>query len=227
MYDYTSSNNKCLLGSFQSSQPVLYDFWQDYVDNYEDYDKAFCTRYKNWYFFDQTGSESAQEVYEKFVDAVEGFMLINDKKFTELFKTELLTIDADTVLADRVITETKESERTIDREYVAGQREDSSSETLGERTDTSTVQVMAFNSTSFVDSNKRTDVSGEQENSNSYTRGEQTDTEDVTDTLGHTITTVGSVGNPYENMKKFIEAWNGTSFYTDIFRQIASELLLV
>ena len=225
LYDYAVENNEDLLGTWQSSF-VDEDFWLPYSLNSTVYDRAFCTKYKNWYFFDQTGEETVEEVYERFVEAVTDFLTLNDKKYHELYRVELLTIDPKTILSDYTLTKEKEEERIIDRDYISGARQDSGSETLGSRTDTTTNQVMAFNSNTFVDSGKSTDVSGQQLNSSTMNKGSQTDNEDVTDTLGSTVTMVGSNNNPYENMQKFIEIWDGYSFYSMIFRNLAAEFLI-
>lgn len=227
LYDYAVENQTELLSDFQSQEPVLYDFWQGYIQGHDSYDRYFCTKYKNWYFFDQDGSETVEEVFTAFVQAVEDFLTVNDKRLTEIYKVELMTVQEASVIADYMVTEEKEGERTVEREYVSGTRSDSTSDTVGEKTDTTTDQIMAFNSSAFADKNKSTTEYGEQENSGSFTKGEQTDNEDVTENTGHTITTIGSKTNPYENMTKYLEAWNGYSFYGSVFREIASELLLI
>ena len=226
LYDYAVENQEELLGDWQSSS-TDYDFWLKYTTDSFIYDRAFCTRYKNWYFFDQTGEETVAEVFQRFTEAVTDFLTLNDKKYTELFKVEMLSVQTSSVLSDYTITEEVEAERTINRDYTSGQRQDSESETIGARTDTTTNQVMAYNSSTFVDSSKSTDVLGSQSNSSSYTKGSQIDSDDTTDNLGSSKTTTGTNNNPYENMLKYIGAWDGFSFYTMIFREIAAEFLLV
>lgn len=226
LYDYAVENQEELLGDWQSSS-TDYDFWLKYTTDSFIYDRAFCTRYKNWYFFDQTGEETVAEVFQRFTEAVTDFLTLNDKKYTELFKVEMLSVQASSVLSDYTITEELEAERTIGREYTSGERTDNSTDTIGARTDTTTNQVMAYNSSSFVDSSKSIDDMEQQVNTNDFTKGEQIDSEDSTDNLGSTKTTTGTNSNPYENMLKYIEAWDGFSFYTMIFREIAAEFLLV
>ena len=225
LYDYAVENSEELLGTWQSSF-VDEDFWLPYTLDNEVYDRVFCNKYKNWYYFDQTGDETVAEVFERFVTAITDFLTLNDKRYHELFKVELMSVDSQTILADYTLTKETDSERTIDRDYISGARQDSASETLGSRTDTVTNQVMAFNSSTFADSSKSTDVMGQQLNSSSANKGSQTDNEDVTDTLGSTVTMVGSNTNPYENMQKFIDTWDGYSFYSMIFRNMAAEFLI-
>ena len=226
LYDYAVEHNEELLGDWQSSFSDN-DFWLPYILDNETYDRFFCTRYKNWYFFDQTGSETVAEVFQSFVNAINDYLTVNDKRFAEIFKVEQLTITSDMIYQDYFTHRETESERTLDRDYVSGSRSDSSSDTIGGKTDTTTNQVMAYNSVSFVDSSKSSDVLGSQTNSSSATKGQQTDTEDVTDTYGSETNVTGANSNPFENMQKFIKVWNGYSFYSMVFREIAKELLLV
>lgn len=227
MYEYSSENELPLLSSFLSAQPVLNDFWQPYVTDYETYDKIFRTMFKSYFYFDQEGDETVEEIFNRFTEAVEGFLTLNDKKYTEMFRIELLSVDSDSVLSDYIITETKEGDREVERWYVSGARQDTSENTSGARTDTTTDQIMAFNSSQFADQAKSTYAKGEEEDSSEYNKGSQTDQEEVSESNDHTITTSGTKGNPYENMTKYLEAWDGYSFYTKVFKDIAANLLLV
>lgn len=224
MFDFASDTLVPLLGSYQL---VTYDFWSEYMSNFEEYDKLFCTMYKNFFYFDQDGTEPVDDVFERFCDSVNGLLMMNRKKYAELYKIELLTIDGSSILSDYKITEEKENERGVEREYVSGERQDTGEDVSGQRTDVETNQVMAFNSTEFVDSTKTTDQKGSETDTTEYNKGEQTDTENVSETGSHTITTTGTKGNPYENMTKYMEAWDSYSFYRKIFNDIAAEFLLL
>ena len=90
LYDYAVENSEELLGNWQSS--ATDDFWLPYVLENDLYDRFFCSRYKNWYYFDQTGDETVAEVFQNFVNAVTDFLMVNDKRFSEMFKVEQLTI---------------------------------------------------------------------------------------------------------------------------------------
>ena len=226
MYDYASENSIALLSEYLSST-VIASFWDEYVNNFELYDQIFCTRYKNLFFFDQDGTEDVDNVTSRFIDAVDGLLRINNKRYNELYKIEGLSIQSNSILSDYNMTEEKSAERGVEREYVSGARQDTSENTSGEREDVTTDQIMAYNSNSFVDQAKSTFEKGAEEDSSEYNKGEQTDNEDVSETSGRTITTSGTKGNPYENMDKFITAWDAYSFYGKIFEDIAKAFLLV
>ena len=220
MYKYARTNDIPLLSSFTSFADTTNDFWHDYNIDYERYDSAFALMYKNYRFFDQDVEDenAIADVTTRFIDAVYNFLMINDKKFSQLYKVEKYNTTAN-LGTDYDITETKTANRTS--EYVSGQRSDSV--TSGQRTDIQTEQTMAFNSSTFVDSGKVTDEKGAE--TDTSIKGSQTDTEDRDET--HTIRTVGSKTDPSINIDKFIETWDSFSFYKYIFEQICKELLLV
>ena len=228
MGKYARTHNKSLLGDYTDSQ-IIEEFMENYWRNTDVYDPLFIRKYKNYFYFDQTGEEDVEDVYEAFSDGVMAFLLLNEKKYAQLFKIEGLTteIGSETILSDYKITESKEGDREVERWYVSGARQDTSENTSGEREDVTTDQIMAYNSNSFVDQGKSTFEKGTEEDSSEYNKGSQTDQEEVSETNGHNITTSGTKGNPYENMEKFITAWDAYSFYGKIFEDIAKAFLLL
>lgn len=220
MYEYAKANNTPLLSAFSSYADATNDFWHEYNLEYVRYDSAFALLYKNFRFFDQNVEDEndIEDVTTRFTKAVYNFLLMNDKKFSQLYKIEKYNSSAP-LGTDYDITETKTANRTS--EYVSGQRSDSM--TSGARTDVQIEQTMAFNSSTFVDSGKVTDEKGVE--TDTSIKGEQTDTEDRDET--HTIRTVGSKTDPSINIEKYIETWDSFSFYKYVFEQICKELLLI
>lgn len=232
MYQYCKENNIPLLSSFNSS--ALTDYMDFYADHQAVMDLRFAKMFKDYRYYDQDidGENDIAEVTDAFIDEVIGFFLVNDTKLALKFRIEDDLINSTTAtynfMNDINITETKEGERTLDREYVSGAREDSSGSTQGARSDTTTNQVKAFNSSTFVDSSKTTYSKGAEEDSSSYNKGEQTDTEGVTGNESHTIVTKGSRGNASANIEKYNKTWSTyESFWNYVFKEIARELLLV
>lgn len=232
MYEYCKENHLPLLSSFQSQS--LNDYMDYYADHQAIMDYRFAKMFKDYRYYDQDidGTNPIDEVTDNFIDEVIGFFLVNDVKLSLKFRVEDTLIDATNntynFMNDVNITETKEGERSAEREYVSGTREDGNEMTSGERTDTSTEQVMAYNSSTFADTAKTTNVKGAQEDSNTFTKGEQTDNETVGTTESHTITTKGSRGNMTANIEKYNKTWaNYESFWNYVFKEIAKELLIV
>lgn len=231
MGKYALTSNQFLLGSYQPSQAVAWDFLQFYAYEHVVLDRLFVQKYKNFYYYDQTGNEDAEEVYDRFTDATSSFFMANEMKYGQLYWLELYGNNSlntmDNIFRDFTISEQKQGERVLDREYGSGQRQDSTDNTYDPYTDTTTEQVMAYNSSTFSDSARTSLSKGLESTSSVFTKGAQTDTEDASETEEHTIQTSGSKGNMYDNMQKFITAWDAYSFYGKMFEDIAKEFLLI
>lgn len=227
LYLYAKEHNVPLLSDFSSSLEVGKDFWCYYRMNYEMFDKMFALMYKNFRFFDQDieGDNPVEDVFTDFRNAVEFYLKVNEKKYIRLY--QIYTLDNVSVINDYDITETREGNRNIEREYVSGQRTDSQNDTTGQRVDTSVEQIMAYNSSNFQDQSKATDTIGSQTNLSSSTKGQQTDTDDSTITDSYTVNTKGIRDNASENIKKYKEVWDSYSFYSDIFEDICKNFLLI
>ena len=227
LYLYAKENDTPLLTNFVSVVDPVNDFWDNYVDNYETYDWYFAKMFKNYRYFDQDveGDNPVEDVFADFQMAVTNLLMLKDKAYTQLFKIESATIPSPT--SDYDITE--ERGKTIETygSYVSGQREDTSGETIGQRTNTDTSQIMAYNSTDFVDQSKDTMQYGSQTNSGSLTKGEQTNTESRAETTTVTNHISGTKNNPNEMLNSYVDTWNNYSFYKVVFMDICKELLLV
>lgn len=222
MYNYASQNSLKLLSDYSA------EFWEEYVDNYEEYDKIFKRMFKSFVYYDQdiTGDNPVEDVTEEFIDAVKGFLFINDKRFTELYRLHIAPFIASPYY-NQYITQTKTGYRNIDSVSNSGEREDETSATAGQRTDTNTNQVMSFNSANFVDASKNSLIKGSETDSSTFTKGSQEDTQDIDETNGHTITMQGATTNPMEIAKKYKDMWSGYEFYSYIFKEICKEFLLI
>lgn len=249
LYKYATENNLDFLPSFTSAIDPLNSFWENFENNRELYERYFAKRYKSYRFYDQDveTDNPIADVYTDFYTSVLAHLTINDKKYTELYKIELL--ESLTPVNDFSMTETKTGSKSYDGEYVSGQRtdtsedvygqrEDSTETVSGQRTDNSTQQVMAYNSTSFVDASKDINLKGSETDTSDYTKGEQTDnkeyvkgsqtnTEESDETESYTKSQTGYNKNPIETLLQYKDAWNGFSFYGIIFDDICKEFLLV
>lgn len=213
MYKYAKQNSLKLLSDYPA------DFWIDYIANHEDYDKQFMRMYKSYRYYMQNpydkDNETIADITDDFIEAVYMHLKMNNKKYTELYKINVLNDNTISPLDDYSMTE------IMDRTIVNGAREDSNDETLGTKTDTITSQIEGFNSSDFDDSNRTTNVYGQQLNGNTFNKGEQENTDD------YTLTKKGSMNNPYENINKFKSVWNNYEFMNYIFKNICADLLLV
>lgn len=225
MYEYTKAHNMKLLSSFNAP------FWNEYESNYEKYDSLFKRLYKSFRFFDQEecNEETVEEITERFIEEVNHHLLLNKKKYEELYRVYTIQ-DQDydfkgNVDIERVI----DGEIKDDIDYVSGQRSDSTSETLGSQTNTVESEVAAYDSSDYQPKDKDTETLGQRTNSTSITKGSETDTTDRTRTNDTTITTKGKMGDaPISSLiNSHIKLWDSYEFYSYIFSDIATELLLV
>ena len=222
MYNYASQNSLKLLSDYSA------EFWADYNENYEEYDKIFKRMFKSYVYYDQdiTGDNPVSDVTEEFIDAVKGFLFINNKRFSELYKLYVSEEELNPYY-NQYIRQTRTGSRLLESESVLGSRTDSSSVTSGQRTDTSTNQVMTFNSADFVDASKVTNAKGQEIDSTSATKGSETDTQEVNETSGGTVIMQGATSSITDNARKFKDMWSGYEFYTYIFKEICKEFLLI
>lgn len=233
LYDWQQSHGtvgqeRYLLSNFTSIVNPTDDFWKNYRDNHLYYDWYFARRYRNFRYYGQDveGENPTEQVYLDWVDEIYTYLMANDKKYSELYRIELMENTA-SPMADYHITESRSGTRNLEAEYVSGAREDRSSSTYGPGTNTRIDSTKAFNSSTFVEVDKSVDSSASRTDSGSVNKGAQTDSETRDYTEGQTATITGSKHNPSEALEKYKEVWNGFSFYTMIFEDFCKEFLLV
>lgn len=244
MYDYAEEESLALLSAYTA------DFWADYRDNHADFDKLFMKKFKTFQYFDQTGDENIEDVTLDFIENVYVFLMANDKKYSELWRIHTISNADLPVGRNYDITETLDRDTSRDVETVDGEREDSTDETLGARTDSRTINkgeqeniiasdVYGYNSSTPSPSGKSTETVGEREDSEGYVRGsqnndstfnkgEQTNTLEETGTEDYTKRRYGVVlTSPINLLEKHRDFWKNFSFYDMVFRDICAEMLLV
>lgn len=225
MYKYAKQNSLELLSDYSA------DFWSDYVTNYQDYDKQFMRMYRSYRYYMQNpydkDNETVADITEDFIDAVKMHLKMNDKKYSELYKINVLADSEISPLNDYEMTEIMDRTKVYEGTFVDGSRSDSNSETIGSRNDNITYQIEGFNSSTFSDSNKTINALGQQLNSGSFIKGGQENTDDHSEDDDYTLTRTGNNTNPYENIKKFKSVWDNYDFMNYIFKNICADLLLV
>ena len=98
IYIYNRDNNKPMLSNFTSGQSV--DFWKPYKDNYTYFDRLFRRMYKSWFPMDQEGP--IDEVSDEFAADVKSWLMINDKRYSELYRIQTIPDDDKYSLTDNV-----------------------------------------------------------------------------------------------------------------------------
>lgn len=239
---YYKDENKPMLSTHDS------DFWKPYRDNFAYFDRFFMKRFRSWFPMDQEGD--LEEVSKDFTFDVKAWLMINDKRYTELFRIESIpdndaysltnNVDYTEITQRDVIFDKGEQENTVDAETNYGQQvvDEDNSTTYGIRSGTNTREVSAYNSSSYepAEQNSTEELSHEDTQDNSTTYGSHKDTRDdsYTDGARHDVTdedvTIHKVGNMGvqtvdDMLGKHWNNWEHFTFYTMIFDEIARELL--
>lgn len=232
MYDVNYTASTKMLSDFTSSAEEA-DFWEEYRTNYARYDKLFTRLFASFFYFMQEDEQTASQVAGAFRDDVYNHLMVNDKKYSELYRVQCIPDDVYSLTNNYDMTETMDKDISDDQDNTYGSRSDSGSVTKGARQDstTSTGKVAPYDSSTFAE-NTQDIVSvneGQQLDSSSSTKGQQIDNLDRTYTEDYTLHKVGNIGvqTVSDMLAKHIKVWDAWDFYEYIFKEIAKELLLL
>lgn len=171
MYNAVKGTETKFLSSFNAA------FWQEYEQEHDYYDRLFRRMFASFRFFDQEPKASWDEITPteisnlqvEFTDAVHDLLMVNEKKFSELYRVNVVADEQYSILNNYDVTETKEEENSstgtdtigekVDTDsnaygaaqdantHVEGARTDSTTESVGARTDSDSVTQGAQNNT--------------------------------------------------------------------------------
>ena len=222
MYNVSSKNNTKLLSEYGS------DFWQNYIQNYVRYDKLFRRYYRQFRYFMQEDDETIDEITTNFTEDVYNHLLINDKKYSELYRVNVVDDDEYHILGNYDIKETMERNNENTASDTLGSRNDITNYSQGQQDNVSKTAIEGFNSDSFSDSDLVNDTIGSRADSTDMTKGVQNNTHTGNDKETYTMSRVGNIGimTGTDMLRKHSDYWTYYEFYTYIFREIAKELLL-
>lgn len=202
MYKYASENNLYLLAMHAG------EFWRDYITNHAWYDKKFRNMFKSFRYFLQDGDEDIETVTTNFIDDVAFHLSLNQKKYDELYRLYLVentdmpisgnvnlqeilfktsTDTGSLTYGNRQDTSQEVSGArtdTINRSESLGARSDSENDTIGSQNRTSTKKVFAFNSSDYEDDIQNSDNIGSRQDSKSKSVGAQSNSSGGTDVKG-------------------------------------------
>ena len=171
MQSYCRENNVKMLSTYDA------DFWKPYRDNNEYFDRLFMKKYRSWFPMDQEGDLS--EVVTDFAYDVKSWLMINTKRYSELYRIQTIPDNekyslTDNVYESEVINESGEHSN----EFNKGSQltSNSGSQTFATHTDT--------------EDNSRTFGTHTDTEDNSRTLGEQSIDTDATNTTGETGKTI-------------------------------------
>lgn len=208
IYKYNKDNSLKMLSDYPS------DFWEEYRTNHDKYDKVFDRMFMSFKYCFQNEEEEIVDVANNFREDVYNHLLMNDKKYSELFRVQVIP-DTNYSLTDNYdVTETMDKDisdnndnvygaRTDTVEETEGSRNDSASETEGERTDSRTLDVGSqsddtthsvapYDTTAFHNESKDEELKGSRHDTEDMVKGEQ---------YNYTSMTKGSQFNETESVK--------------------------
>ena len=251
MYNQLEQDEK-LLSSFDA------DFWTEYNENHAIYDRRFKRMFSSFRFFEQIPVEfreptiaEIEAVKDSFIEAVYEHLLINSKKYSELYRINVVPDTDYSIIDNYNVVETMDKDtsktdsdtygnHTDTEEETVGSREDTNTTTIGEQNNTATNTVAGFNSEDFendrqVDDSigERTDESttniGQQSNSLTKQYGSRSDSHTGSGTADYVLTKKGNIGvkTATEVMNEHRQFWNIWEFYSYIFKEICADLLLI
>ena len=113
------------------------DFWQAYKANYQYFDRLFMKRFTSWFPFDQDPDDGLQSIQEDFAFDVYSHLLANDKRYSELWRVNVIADDEAYSLTNNVdYTETMDKDTTAGRTFNKGAQSDST--TIGQQSNSNT-----------------------------------------------------------------------------------------
>ena len=165
IYKYNKDNNLKMLSDYPS------DFWSEYRTNHDKYDKVFDRMFMSFKYCFQNEEEDTVDIANNFREDVYSHLLMNDKKYSELYRVQVIP-DTNYSLTDNYdVTETMDKDITENNDNVYGARTDTVEETQGQRIDT-------VEETEGSRTDTTSETEGERQDTRSIDTGSQTD--DVT-----------------------------------------------
>lgn len=223
MYTNAQQRTLALLSNYDA------DFWQEYVLNHDRYDRLFRQYYFSYKYFLQLPQESIEDVTNHFIDDVYNHLLIHSKRYSELYRANVIDDDDYSIIDNYRIEEKMDRDNTNNSTNTYGERNDLASSTIGQQINSNENSVAPFNSNEYQDNNKTDSTIGSRTDSGSFTKGSQTDSLGIIFTEDYTLTKHGNIGvqTGTDMLKKHTDYWKTYEFYSLIFREVSRELLSV
>lgn len=191
MYKEASSKNVMLLSNYPAT------FWAEYIANYNRYDKLFRRMFKSFIYFMQEEDETITEITNNFTEDVYNHLLVNSKKYEELYRIHVIDDNNYSLTENYDISETmsKTGSSSTDNVYGArsdsgsavegarndsttndkGAREDTTNTVIGSQTNDTVEKVAPYDSSTFANNTEKVDNNGSRTDSVKFNEGTQSD----------------------------------------------------
>lgn len=216
--DNRKLRNQCLLGTND------FAWWQEYITNHLEYDMYFRRIYSSFRYFD--GDDLTT-----FKNDVQAVLLINRKKYEELYRIYTVSDDVFGIATNYDMLEVMQKENNNEAATTSGQRTDVNNLQVGSQNTGVVNKVSPFNTGSEKTATTGTSATGSRNDVTQFTKGQETDTMRGHVTEDYTLTRKGNIG-----VKDSADILRNSSdlmmsgvfeFYKIIFADIYKELLLV
>lgn len=156
LYAYCKQNQQTLLPTED------FDFWEGYENNYQKFDRYFFQKFRAFKVLQEYGENTTiTEMLSDWKQIVDAHLFINAKRYSELYRVQVLAADAYDVVNNYDVHEEYERDNTGTQSMNEGQRQDSTA--YGAKQDT----------TQFGQA-QRTEQYGARQDTNNTTLGTQT-----------------------------------------------------
>lgn len=217
-----------------NEEPLLSDYsaewWSEYVSNYEGYDLLFSKMYKNFVYYDQESEETVEDIQSDFSNTIKLWLMMNDKRYSELYRIHVIPDDENYVLTDNYnMNETYSGSNTGASAQTTGQRTDVNIDNIGSQNSANQNTIAGWNSSSQNSLDASTSAMGTRQDTNQFTRGEESNTSQVENSDEHTIRRWGNIGvqSVMDQLTKQQNFWLTYNFYKIIFEDICRNFLLI
>lgn len=189
MYNYTKTVSNRLLSDYSA------EFWEEYKKEYQRYDALFRRMFYSFRYYMQEEDESIANVASNFSEDVYNHLMMNDKKYSELYRIHVIADDNYSITDNYNVTEKMSKDTSKDSSDTYGERTDITADELGEKTETTnttigsktdtnvlntgsqtttgTNTIAGFNSSDFENDKKLTQNVGERTDNTTIVSGEQ------------------------------------------------------
>ena len=189
MYKFAQPNT-ALLSTYNA------EFWQEYIANHQRYDRIFARLYKNFYYFNQDANLTPAVVTPEFIEDVYGLLLMNTKRYSELYRIHVVDDTTYSILDNYDVTETRnsESDDTIYTSYDErknteqgsrnltdrlGQRVSNVQNTIGSQNNTAVDKTAPYDSENFSNENRTETALGQRSDTSASTENAVNDSHDT------------------------------------------------
>ena len=177
----------------------------------------------------QLEDDTLDEVVDQFRTDVYNHLLINQKKYEELYRVQIIPDEDYSLVNNYDMQEIMDRNISEENDNTYGERTDSGSLTTGQQTNTSTGEVAPYDSDTFANNSKMTDVFGTRSDTTGNTKGQQIDDLNKSVEEDYTLHRFGNIGvqTVTDMLNKHVKMWSVWEFYEFIFKEICKEMLLL